>query len=79
MPSPNKEREMSNAILNAVEYVVNEANAAEDVGDERAYQLDSRPLAFALPLSHTDVWRVLGALVLESTSVLPGDSRWGRR
>lgn len=43
------------------------------------YQLDSRPLAFALPLSHTDDWRALGALVLESTSVLPGDSRWGRR
>jgi hypothetical protein len=48
MPSPNKEREMSNAILNAVEYVVNEANAAEDVGDERAYDL-GRALAHSSP------------------------------
>ena len=46
--------------------------------DAIAYPLESRPLAFGLPISHTDGWEHLGAYVLTSAAILPGDSRWSK-
>lgn len=42
------------------------------------YQVESRPLAFGLPISHTDGWEHLGSYVLTSAAILPGDSRWSK-
>jgi len=46
--------------------------------DATCYAVESRPLAFGLPISHTDGWEHLGSYVLTSAAILPGDSRWTR-
>jgi hypothetical protein len=46
--------------------------------DATCYAVEPRPLAFGLPISHTDGWEHLGEYVLTSAAILPGDSRWTR-
>lgn len=40
------------------------------------FKLDPRPLAFAIPLSHTYAWKELGTVAISTSTVLPSDSRW---
>ncbi len=41
------------------------------------YRLDSRPLAFALPVAHATDWEALATRALGTAMVCPGDTRWG--
>lgn len=89
-----KTLEMYDAELAALDALIAKSQAIIDARDEAAlapvettdradhdaacYPLESRPLAFGLPISHTDGWEHLGSYVLTSAAILPGDSRWSK-
>ncbi len=87
-----KTLEMYDAELAALDLLIAKSQAIIDARDEAAlapvettdradatvYPLESRPLAFGLPISHTEGWEHLGAYVLTSAAILPGDSRWSK-
>ncbi len=89
-----KTLEMYDAELKALDLLIAKSQAIIDARDEAAlapveltgldtlegfcYPLESRPLAFGLPISHTDGWEHLGAYVLTTSAILPGDSRWSK-
>ncbi len=89
-----KTLEMYDAELKALDMLIAKSQALIDARDEAAlapvestgptydaplrYAVESRPLAFGLPISHTDGWEHLGTYVLTSAAILPGDSRWSR-
>lgn len=87
-----KTLEMYDAELAALDMLIAKSQAIIDARDEAAlapvettdradatvYPLESRPLAFGLPISHTDGWEHLGSYVLTTSAILPGDSRWTR-
>lgn len=89
---PIKTLEMYDAELKALDLLIAKSQALIDARDEAAlapvkttdradatvYPLESRPLAFGLPISHTEGWEHLGAYVLTSAAILPGDSRWSK-
>jgi hypothetical protein len=57
---------------------VESSDAFGSTHDATCYAVEPRPLAFGLPISHTDGWEHLGSYVLTSAAILPGDSRWTR-
>jgi len=91
---PIKTLEMYDAELAALDTLIAKSQAIIDARDEAAlapveltgldalegfcYAVESRPLAFGLPISHTDGWEHLGSYVLTSAAILPGDSRWSK-
>ena len=89
-----KTLEMYDAELKALDLLIAKSQALIDARDEaalapvettdradhdaRSYLLEPRPLAFGLPISHTDGWEHLGSYVLTSAAILPSDSRWSK-
>jgi hypothetical protein len=87
-----KTLEMYDAELAALDMLIAKSQAIIDARDSQiCYRLDSRPFAFALPIAHVNPdakvcvwnssdagWEHLGAYVLTSAAILPGDSRWSK-